>query len=336
MDYTYLQMDPLEEWLSGGSPQSDEFLYGYHPHEEVDEGFCDSDENSHADPSGEDLHPLAHNVPTGQGEEYDAGYGDIDKMFEFSGLPEAVKTLCDETFPEPLPFLPSSFPILVAEDVRCTLSAANVDSVNLGPGPSLYPAEEARGSVPPSLHGVAEVSETGAMFPPWGPFTLQPPRTLSPLPTQHQPTLVFPSSPAPSPHPVPLSDTRNQCDNEETVSPIPGYSTEELVRIPYQEFKTLIRTLKLDTATIRKAKEVRKRGKNKVAAKNCRQRKIDSVYSLNGEITHLRQQLKSIAYQKDSLIREVQVWKARCSALESQSKTVQTPPMKPPLYCSPM
>lgn len=332
MDFTYPEMDALEEWLSNGSPQSDQFLYGYH-HEEVDEGFCDSDENSQADPSTEDFHPPVHGVPAGQGEEYDAGYGDIDKMFELS---EAFKSFCD-ALPEPYLPLPASF---VAEDERCTSSSTNVDGLNWGPGPTMYPTEEARLSVPPLSHDAPEASQSGVMFP-WGNFTMQPSATLSSAPTQHPSTSMHAPSPAPSPHPVlseavSQSNMRSQCETEEDVSPISGYNTDELVHMPYQEFKTLIRTLKLDTATIRKAKEIRKRGKNKVAAKNCRQRKIDSVYSLNGEIVHLRQQLKSVAYEKETLMRELQVWKARCSALESQSKNVQTPPMKPPLYCSPM
>lgn len=340
MDFTYPEMSALEEWLSCGSPQSDQFLPGYH-HEEVDEGFCDSDENSQADPSVEEFHPPAHNVPTGQGEEYDAGYGDIDKMFDF---PEVVKSICD-TFPDPFPPLLTSFPVsLVAEDQHCASSSARVDSVNWGPGLTMYPIDDARVSLPPSPrcpNSVPEVPEAGLLLPPWGTFTMQPSPALSPAPTQHQSASTFASSPAPSPQPVcsgavSHSHMNSQSETEETASPIPGYSADELVRIPYQEFKTLIRTLKLDSATIRRAKEVRKRGKNKVAAKNCRQRKVDSVCGLNSEIIHLRQQLKSVAYEKDSLIRELQVWKARCSALESQSKTVYNLPMKPPLYCSPM
>ena len=330
MDFTYPGMDTLEEWLSG-SPHSDQFLYGYP--EEVDEGFCDSDENSQADPSAEDIHPPAHSVPSGQGEEYDAGYGDIDRMFELNGFShEAVKSICD-AFPDALPPLATSFPV-----------SSHVNNTNWGPAPAMYPTEDARVSLPPSPRGPhgAELSEAGVMLPAWGTFNMPSTAGHPHIHTQHQSTSSVASSPPPTPQSVHNSGayshsyTNEQTESEDSVSPIPGYSSEELVHMPYQEFKTLVRQLKLDTATLRKAKEVRKRGKNKLAAKNCRQRKIDSVSSLNGEILHLRQQLKTFAYEKESLIRELRVWKAKCSALESQSNSVHLAPMKPPLYCSPM
>lgn len=326
MDFTYPGMDTLEEWLSGGSPQSDQFLYGYP--EEVDEGFCDSDENSQADPSAEDPHPPAHSVPTGQGEEYDAGYGEVDRMFELSGFPqEAVKSICD-AFPDTFPPLATSFPVsFVNEDQS---SASHVDSTNWGPAPTMYPTEDARVSLPPSPRGA---------FPT---FAMRTSITRPPIHTQYQSTSSIASSPPPTPQSVhnsgaySHSHTNGETEDEDSASPIPGYSSEELVHLPYQEFKTLVRQLKLDSVTLRKAKEVRKRGKNKLAAKNCRQRKIDSVSGLSGEIHHLRQQLKSVACEKDSLLHELRVWKAKCSALESQSNSIHLPPMKPPLYCSPM
>ncbi|RDD37429.1 Segmentation protein cap'n'collar [Trichoplax sp. H2] len=81
--------------------------------------------------------------------------------------------------------------------------------------------------------------------------------------------------------------------NSMLVLPVPE---RELVDMPVNEFLAMIERLPSDVAAL--ARDVRRRGKNKFAARNCRKRKIDDIDGLKDEVDDLE-------VQKDSLLAEV-------------------------------
>lgn len=91
--------------------------------------------------------------------------------------------------------------------------------------------------------------------------------------------------------------------------------SNSIVEMPFYNFKKMLDSTEVSEIDKEQAKAVRRRGKNKLAAKNCRQRKIDIVNGLQYEI----QLLKS---QQEELIRRTKVeenlvlsYKNRCSEI---------------------
>uniref|UniRef100_A0A8B9HDF1 Nuclear factor erythroid 2-related factor 1-like n=1 Tax=Astyanax mexicanus TaxID=7994 RepID=A0A8B9HDF1_ASTMX len=75
------------------------------------------------------------------------------------------------------------------------------------------------------------------------------------------------------------------------------YSAPQIVNMPVEEFLELLEGRGLSTAEITLLRDVRRRGKNKLAAQNCRKRKLDAIVGLQEEVD-------ALAAQRDTLLRE--------------------------------
>ncbi|XP_065176331.1 uncharacterized protein LOC135806113 [Sycon ciliatum] len=74
-------------------------------------------------------------------------------------------------------------------------------------------------------------------------------------------------------------------------------STEEAMRIatmPVQELNKLMQQAGLSDADSSLVRDIRRRGKNKVAARNCRKRKIENIEKLEGEVDFLNSKRESL------------------------------------------
>lgn len=93
-------------------------------------------------------------------------------------------------------------------------------------------------------------------------------------------------------------------------------SHEELISMPFYKFKRLLDNPSLSVDDKREAKVIRKKGKNKSAAKHCRQRKMAMLEGLEQEVAKLQQQHLALAKQKEQLISEAKFWRTKCSSLQ--------------------
>ena len=75
----------------------------------------------------------------------------------------------------------------------------------------------------------------------------------------------------------------------------------------------------LDDPNVEKeeTKNIRKRGKNKIAARNCRQKKLEMVMGLQQEIDGLKEEKKRLDMKCRALEREINMLKQRCSSFRS-------------------
>ena len=92
-------------------------------------------------------------------------------------------------------------------------------------------------------------------------------------------------------------------------------SHEELVAMPFYKFKRLLDNPSLSSDNKTKVKAIRKKGKNKSAARHCRQRKMVMLEGLEQEVASLRQQRAALAKQKAQLIAEAKLWEGKCASL---------------------
>ena len=60
---------------------------------------------------------------------------------------------------------------------------------------------------------------------------------------------------------------------------------ETLIGLPMDEFNDLLSKNELSDEQLNICRDIRRRGKNKVAAQNCRQRKIEQVEELQGKLS---------------------------------------------------
>ena len=70
-----------------------------------------------------------------------------------------------------------------------------------------------------------------------------------------------------------------------------------IINSPVEEFNEMLTKYKLNEAQLQLIRDIRRRGKNKVAAQNCRKRKIDVITTLDDDVQKMRN-------EKDRLLRE--------------------------------
>ncbi|XP_053209507.1 endoplasmic reticulum membrane sensor NFE2L1-like [Panonychus citri] len=81
--------------------------------------------------------------------------------------------------------------------------------------------------------------------------------------------------------------------------PIPA---EEIINLPIDEFNEHLAKYDLNETQIALIRDIRRRGKNKVAAQNCRRRKMDQIIDLQSEVGRLYSQKKTYEAQQEHLL----------------------------------
>ncbi|XP_077591560.1 transcription factor NF-E2 45 kDa subunit [Stigmatopora nigra] len=75
------------------------------------------------------------------------------------------------------------------------------------------------------------------------------------------------------------------------------FPMEKIINLPVDDFNELLTQYTLTDAQMALIKDIRRRGKNKVAAQNCRKRKLDTII-------HLERELGQLQVQRDNLVQE--------------------------------
>jgi len=65
-------------------------------------------------------------------------------------------------------------------------------------------------------------------------------------------------------------------------------SADEIVQLPMEEFNERLAKLQLSEAQLSLVRDVRRRGKNKMAAQNCRKRKLDQIFNLADDLQKVK------------------------------------------------
>lgn len=74
----------------------------------------------------------------------------------------------------------------------------------------------------------------------------------------------------------------------------------EIINLPMDEFNERLSKYDLSEAQLSLIRDIRRRGKNKVAAQNCRKRKLDQILCLADEVQEVRKRKERLKQDRES------------------------------------
>uniref|UniRef100_A0A1B6DPB8 BZIP domain-containing protein n=3 Tax=Clastoptera arizonana TaxID=38151 RepID=A0A1B6DPB8_9HEMI len=92
-------------------------------------------------------------------------------------------------------------------------------------------------------------------------------------------------------------------------------SVSDIINLPMDEFNERLSKYDLSESQLSLIRDIRRRGKNKVAAQNCRKRKLDQILSLADEVKQMRDRKIRLDREREFLIAERQRIKNKFSQL---------------------
>lgn len=101
-------------------------------------------------------------------------------------------------------------------------------------------------------------------------------------------------------------------------------SVNDIINLPMDEFNERLSKYELSEPQLSLIRDIRRRGKNKVAAQNCRKRKLDQIVNLEDEVKEVRQRKAQLYGDRDSLLKEKKRVTAKFQMLHSHIFQVST------------
>ncbi|XP_014828732.1 PREDICTED: nuclear factor erythroid 2-related factor 1-like isoform X1 [Poecilia mexicana] len=93
------------------------------------------------------------------------------------------------------------------------------------------------------------------------------------------------------------------------------FSYQLIVNLPVEEFNHLLSSSQLSQQQLTLIRDIRRRGKNKIAAQNCRKRKLDVLLALEEDLKALRLHRSKLLQEKRNSLRRLQDMKSRFGKL---------------------
>lgn len=93
------------------------------------------------------------------------------------------------------------------------------------------------------------------------------------------------------------------------------FSTELIVNLPVDQFNEMLSDYQLSEEQLTLVKDIRRRGKNKIAAQNCRKRKHDVLLGLEEDILALRRRRSALLRENREALWNLQQMKHRVELL---------------------
>ena len=81
-------------------------------------------------------------------------------------------------------------------------------------------------------------------------------------------------------------------------------SVDDIINLPMDEFNERLSKYDLTEPQLSLIRDIRRRGKNKVAAQNCRKRKLDQILSLADEVKRARERKLRLNKEREFLLAE--------------------------------
>ncbi|KAK5863600.1 hypothetical protein PBY51_000622 [Eleginops maclovinus] len=96
------------------------------------------------------------------------------------------------------------------------------------------------------------------------------------------------------------------------------FPMEKIINLPVDDFNELLTQYTLTESQLALVRDIRRRGKNKVAAQNCRKRKLESIIHLERELNQLHGQRERLAQERHEFQRSLGFIKCRLTDLYSE------------------
>lgn len=93
------------------------------------------------------------------------------------------------------------------------------------------------------------------------------------------------------------------------------FSVDKIIGLPVDHFNVVMSKHQFSEAQLALIRDIRRRGKNKVAAQNCRKRKLESIVGLEHELDHLKEEKDKLLQEKGEYDRSLREVKQQLSTL---------------------
>ncbi|XP_017292007.1 endoplasmic reticulum membrane sensor NFE2L1b isoform X2 [Kryptolebias marmoratus] len=114
------------------------------------------------------------------------------------------------------------------------------------------------------------------------------------------------------------------------------FSNDKIINLPVEEFNELLAKHHLSEAQLALIRDIRRRGKNKMAAQNCRKRKLETIINLEQGVQDLRRDKARLLKEKMEFIRSIRQMKQKmqtlCQEVFSQLRDEEGRPYPPSEY----
>lgn len=94
------------------------------------------------------------------------------------------------------------------------------------------------------------------------------------------------------------------------------FSVHEIINSPVDNFNELLTRPGLSSEQSQLCRDIRRRGKNKVAAQNCRKRKMDTIEELQAQVDQVRRRKEQLLAEREALEMSRARWSSKLSYLE--------------------
>ncbi|XP_072106901.1 LOW QUALITY PROTEIN: endoplasmic reticulum membrane sensor NFE2L1-like [Mobula birostris] len=93
------------------------------------------------------------------------------------------------------------------------------------------------------------------------------------------------------------------------------FSNDKIINLPVDEFNELLSKYQLTEAQLTLIRDIRRRGKNKLAAQNCRKRKLDTILNLDQDVEQLKRQRARLLKENGEFARSLRQVKQKLQEL---------------------
>uniref|UniRef100_A0A8D2DKD0 Nuclear factor erythroid 2-related factor 3 n=1 Tax=Sciurus vulgaris TaxID=55149 RepID=A0A8D2DKD0_SCIVU len=93
------------------------------------------------------------------------------------------------------------------------------------------------------------------------------------------------------------------------------FSVDEIVRMPVDSFNSMLSRYYLTDLQVSLIRDIRRRGKNKVAAQNCRKRKLDMILNLEDDVCNLQAKKETLKREQAQCNKAINIMKQKLQDL---------------------
>ncbi|XP_043850867.1 nuclear factor erythroid 2-related factor 2 isoform X1 [Dromiciops gliroides] len=93
------------------------------------------------------------------------------------------------------------------------------------------------------------------------------------------------------------------------------FPVEKIINLPVDDFNEMMSKEQFNEAQLALIRDIRRRGKNKVAAQNCRKRKLENIVELEQDLDHLKDEKEKLLREKGENDKSLHLLKKQLSTL---------------------
>ncbi|XP_075384965.1 nuclear factor erythroid 2-related factor 2 isoform X1 [Tenrec ecaudatus] len=93
------------------------------------------------------------------------------------------------------------------------------------------------------------------------------------------------------------------------------FPVEQIINLPVDDFNEMMSKEQFNEAQLALIRDIRRRGKNKVAAQNCRKRKLENIVELEQDLDHLKDEKEKLLKEKGENDKSLHLLKKQLSTL---------------------